>query len=140
MAAGSIGQNNPIATAQLVKLLVQYRSSGGLLLFVNSTVDRLALKDEGPGLFSHIHGPAAGGETGPVIFAMDTNTEKTQWFELTEDQMKDLDDELCYFDIHSEMCPSGAIRGQILPLLNNADHIVKQLTQTQAEAVTEARI
>jgi hypothetical protein len=93
----------------------------------------------GPGLFSHVHGPATFGENGPVIFAMHTSTEKTQCFELTDDQMKDLDDELWYFDIHSEMCPKAAIRGQILPLLNNVDHIVKQLRQT-AEVVTEARI
>jgi hypothetical protein len=66
-------------------------------------------------LFSHVHGPAAVGETGPVIFTLDTSTEKKQCFMLTSDQMKDLDDELWYFNIHSDKCPGGEIRGQILP-------------------------
>jgi hypothetical protein len=70
----------------------------------------------GPELSSHVHGPAAVGETGPVIFTMANSTQKTQCFELTPDQMKDLDDELWYFNIHSDMCPGGEIRGQILPL------------------------
>jgi hypothetical protein len=99
-----------------------------------------------PDLFTHaIHGPAAVGETGPVIFAIDnTSTEKTQCFELTAGQMKDLDDELWYFHIHSDKCPNDAIRGQILPLARNVGTLVKQLRQTSsspAEAVTEqARI
>jgi hypothetical protein len=94
-----------------------------------------------PDLFSHIHGPAAAGRTGPIIFFMDTNTDKKQCFELTKDQMKeDLYDELWYFDIHSKVCANGAIRGQILPLLSNVDHIAKQLRQPPAEAVTEARM
>jgi hypothetical protein len=93
------------------------------------------LNSGGPDLFSHIHGPAAAGETGPIIFFMDTSSEKTQCFEMTKNQIKDLDDELWYFDVHSEMCPDGAIRGQILPLvLRNVDHIVKQLRQ-RTEAV-----
>ena len=94
----------------------------------------------GPELVSHVHGPAAVGETGPVIFTMDTSADKTQCFELTKDQIIDLDDELWYITIHSsEMYHNGAIRGQILPLLSNVDLISKQLRQT-AEAVTEARI
>ena len=94
----------------------------------------------GPEIFSHIHGPAAAGETGPVIFSMDTSTQKTQCFEVTKDQMKDLDDELWYITIHSSgMYHYGAIRGQILPLLSNVDEVVKQLRQT-AKAVPEARI
>jgi hypothetical protein len=84
----------------------------------------------GPDIFSHIHGPAADGETGPVIFTMDTSTDKMQCSELTKDQMKDLNDELWYFDVHSEMCPNDESRGQIIPLLSNVDHIGKQLRQT----------
>jgi hypothetical protein len=70
----------------------------------------------GPELFSHIHGPAAIGETGPVIFTMALTTQKTQCFQLTKDQMKDVDDKLWYFNIHSDMCPGGEIRGQIIPV------------------------
>jgi hypothetical protein len=95
----------------------------------------VGLSSGSPDLFSHIHGPAATGETGPIIFFMNTSSEKTQCFEMTKNQMKDLDDELWSFDVHSEMYPDGAIRGQILPLLRNVDHIVKQLRQTAAAVI-----
>jgi hypothetical protein len=49
----------------------------------------------GPELSPHAHGPAAIGETGPVIFTMALT--------LTKDQMKDLDDELWYFNIYSDV-------------------------------------
>jgi hypothetical protein len=95
----------------------------------------------GPVLFSHLHGPAAVGESGPVIFTMDTNSEKTQCFILTEDQKKDLDDELWYFDIHSDFCRSDAIRGQILPLVSNVGSIIQHLRQRPVvDVVTEALI
>jgi hypothetical protein len=88
------------------------------------------LRSGGPAdIFSHIHGPATDGETGPVIFTMDTSTDKMQCFELTKNQIKDLNDELWYFGVHSEMCPNGECRGQILPLLSDVGHIVRQLRQ-----------
>jgi hypothetical protein len=102
---------------------------------------RLSFDDglSGPELFSHVHGPAAVGESGPVIFTIDTTSTKTQCFELTKDQKKDLDDELWYFNIQSEECPNGAIRSQILPLESNVGTIVKNLRQNpSAEAVSEA--
>jgi hypothetical protein len=87
-----------------------------------------------PEIFSHaVHGPAAVGETGPVIFSLDnTSTKKMQCIQLTAGQMKDLDDELWYFNIHSEMCLNDAIRGQILPLVSNVSIIAKQLRQRPA--------
>jgi hypothetical protein len=92
----------------------------------------------GPELFWRVHGPAAVGETGPVIFTMDTSIQNTQCFELTKDLRKDLDSELWYVNVHSDMCPD-VLRGQILPLVPNVDTIVKQLRQT-ADAVIETRI
>jgi hypothetical protein len=84
----------------------------------------------GPELFSHVHGPAALGETGPICFTMDTSIDKTECFEMTKDHKKDLDDELWYVDrIHCEKCPNDAIRGQILPLTSNVGTIVKKLRQ-----------
>jgi hypothetical protein len=66
-------------------------------------------------LFSHVHGPASIGEAGPVIFTLDLSTQKTQCFDITDEETEKLDDKLWYFNIHSERCPSGEIRGQILP-------------------------
>jgi hypothetical protein len=68
----------------------------------------------GPELFSHVHGPAAIGETGPVIFTLAMSTQKIECFTLTEDNMNAIENELYYFNVHSEMCPGGEIRGQIL--------------------------
>jgi hypothetical protein len=68
----------------------------------------------GPELFSHVHGPAAIGETGPVVFTMDMTTQKTQCFTLSKDNMKAIENEEYYFNVHSDMCPGGEIRGQIL--------------------------
>jgi hypothetical protein len=70
----------------------------------------------GPELFSHVHGPAAIGETAPVIFTMALTTQKTQCFTLTKDNKEAIDNELYYFNIHSDKCPGGEIRGQILAL------------------------
>jgi hypothetical protein len=81
----------------------------------------------GQEVFSHVHGPAAVGDTGPVIFTINSSTEKMQCFELRDDQIKALNDELWYVNIHSEMCPNGTLRGQLLPLLSNVPYIVKQL-------------
>jgi hypothetical protein len=67
---------------------------------------------------AHVHGPAAVGDSGPLIFALDTpSTQKMQCFDLTsEEDYDDLDDGLWYFNVHSAECPDGEIRGQILPL------------------------
>jgi hypothetical protein len=70
-----------------------------------------------PELFSHtLHGPAAAGETGPVIFTMDATSTQMQCFKLTADQKKELDDELWYIHIHSELCLNDDIHGRILPV------------------------
>jgi hypothetical protein len=119
-------------------------SSANVVATVRDNLFCIRLSYDGlssPELFSHVHGPNVVGKTGPVIFTIDASTEKKQCFELTKDQKKDLDNELWYFDIHSEKCPGSAIRGQILPLVSNIGTIVQQLRQRQpAEAVTEALI
>jgi hypothetical protein len=90
-----------------------------------------------PELFSHtLHGPAATGETGPVIFTMDATSTQMQCFELTADQKRDLDDELWYIHIHSQLCLKDDIRGQILPLISNVGTIVQQLRQNSPPAET----
>jgi hypothetical protein len=119
-------------------------SSGNVVATVRDDLFCIKLSYDGlssPELFSHVHGPAAVGETGPVIFTIQTSNGKTQCFELTKDQKEDLDDELWYFNIHSEKCPGSPIRGQILPLVSNVGTIVQQLRQKQpAEPVSKALI
>jgi hypothetical protein len=111
--------------------------SGSVVATVRDNIFCIKLSHDGssgPELFSRVHGPATPGETGLVIFTKDIITANTQCFELTKDQKKDLDDELWYFDVHSEKCPDSAFRAQILPLVSNVDIIVKQLRQrTTAE-------
>jgi hypothetical protein len=115
---------------------------GNVIATVRDDIFCIKLSYDGlssPDLFSHVHGPAAVGDTGPVIFTINTSTEKMQCFELNKDQMQALEHELWYVNIHSEMCPNGTIRGQLLPLLSNVHYIANQLRQT-AKAVTEAHI
>jgi hypothetical protein len=95
------------------------------LFCVNLSYDGLS----GLELISQVHGPVAIGESGPVIFTIHSSTEKTKCFELNKDQKKDLDDELWYFNIHSEKCPNDAISGQILPLVSNVGTMVQHLRQ-----------
>ena len=67
-------------------------------------------------LFSHIHGPAEIGMNGDVIFPLSTGPDKSDCFELSKRQQRELKRGLWYFNIHSESCPPGEIRGQILPI------------------------
>jgi hypothetical protein len=69
----------------------------------------------GPEIYSHIHGPAPiGMNAGPAIFVLGTDTVKAECFTLDDDQVGYVEDGLLYFNVHSEMCPSGEIRGQII--------------------------
>ena len=63
---------------------------------------------------SHIHGPGAIGVDGPVIFEMTNGLIKRDCFFLDEEQEELLFDNELYFNIHSNLCPPGEIRGQIL--------------------------
>ena len=69
-----------------------------------------------PELFSHIHGPAEPGENADVIFALSDGSSKFDCFPLSRRQQRELIRGLWYFNIHSENCPPGEIRGQILPV------------------------
>lgn len=64
-------------------------------------------------LFSHIHGPALVGEENGVIFTLSMSPIKNDCFTLDKTQAEYLKDGLLYFNIHSETCPTGEIRGQI---------------------------
>jgi hypothetical protein len=117
--SSALGSSNVVATVR------------DNLFCIKLSYDGLSDREQ---LISQVHGPAAVGETGPVIFTIHTSTEKTQCFDLTKDQKKDLDDELWYFNIHSKMCPNDALGAQLLPLARNAGTVVKQLRQKQASA------
>ncbi len=68
---------------------------------------------------SHIHGPAAAGSNGPVIFNLG-NSGSTSGafgpieFAINEQQRAQLLEGLWYFNVHSSNHPTGEIRGQIL--------------------------
>lgn len=80
-------------------------------LCVQLTYDGLS----GPELFSHIHGPAPIGETGPVLFSLSMGQIKRDCFQLSEEEEAFLEAGLLYFNVHSDSCQPGEIRGQILP-------------------------
>lgn len=66
----------------------------------------------------HIHGPAAPGANGPVIFdlapvAAPTGSVIALTFAVTPQQVADLKAGLWYFNIHTATNPGGEIRGQI---------------------------
>jgi hypothetical protein len=67
----------------------------------------------------HIHGPAAAGVNGPVIFNMapaasTSGSVVAMPFAVTPSQVADLKAGLWYFNIHTAANPGGEIRGQIL--------------------------
>lgn len=69
----------------------------------------------GPELFSHIHGPAPIGTTADVLFTLSSGQIKMDCFTLTRIQQAYLESGLLYFNVHTDLCQPGEIRGQILP-------------------------
>lgn len=63
---------------------------------------------------SHIHGPAMVGEDGDVLFTLTNNATKVECFTLDSTQENFLINQKLYFNVHTDACPSGEIRGQIL--------------------------
>jgi Ca2+-binding RTX toxin-like protein len=67
---------------------------------------------------SHIHGPAAVGVNGPVLFDLGGSNATSgqlgpQQFLVTPQQVADLKQGLWYFNVHSANHPAGEVRGQI---------------------------
>lgn len=63
---------------------------------------------------AHIHGPAAPGVNGPVVFPLPLGQVSNAVFAITPAQAASLMNELFYFNVHSQQFPGGEIRGQIL--------------------------
>lgn len=62
---------------------------------------------------AHIHGPAARGADGPIVFTLPLGTSKDGTFNLTPQQQGELQSGRWYIDIHSVDWPDGELRGQI---------------------------
>jgi hypothetical protein len=92
---------------------------GNALVTLNATSSELCMQLSysglsGPQIFSHIHGPAKIGENAPSLFLLSMGTIKTDCVILDAEQTEYLYEGYLYFNIHSEMCRSGEIRGQIV--------------------------
>jgi hypothetical protein len=81
---------------------------GGTLTFDIDVFDL-----EGPEVSAHIHGPAAPGTTGPVVFSLPPGSPKSGTLTLTSAQRAQLRAGLWYVDVHTTAFPDGEIRGQI---------------------------
>lgn len=63
---------------------------------------------------AHIHGPAAPGVNGPIVFPLPLGQVSNAVFAITPAQAASLMNELFYFNVHSQLFRGGEIRGQIL--------------------------
>ena len=68
----------------------------------------------GPELFSHVHGPAIPTSTAPVVFTLPTANAKNGCVSLDRDTEKNLKSGRLYINVHTNMYPTGEIRGQII--------------------------
>jgi len=77
-----------------------------------------------------IFGPAPAGSNGPFITDLTNNfpdspypdtTEYTQWIELTDEQLEQLNEGLWYVNISSSNYPLGELRGQLCPQTDDGD-------------------
>jgi hypothetical protein len=95
----------------------------GRVTFLSDTTIRVSLQFSGLGsnqTMAHIHGPAAPGASGPIIFDIGSQGATSGLFRnlifvVTPQQMQDFRNGLWYFNVHSVNFPNGEIRGQIVP-------------------------
>jgi hypothetical protein len=66
-----------------------------------------------PELFAHIHGPAARGVDGGILFTLPNGSPKVGTVNVPEANESDLLAGLLYVNVHSNTFPGGEIRGQI---------------------------
>jgi hypothetical protein len=86
-----------------------------LLLSPNETSARLTLSFRGltsSQTDAHIHGPAAPGNSGAVIFPLPLGQVSDFQINLTPTQVQDLKNGLLYVNVHSSAFSNGEIRGQ----------------------------
>ena len=73
----------------------------------------LSYTNLGTELFSHIHGPARIGESAGVLFTLSSTRSKLDCFTLNSEQEGYLTNGKLYFNVHTNTCMGGALRGQI---------------------------
>ena len=82
----------------------------------------------GQQVVAHIHGPAVGGATGPIIFTLPPGPTGPGYFwtgvlgTLNNDQLHDLNCALWYLDYHTPEYPDGIARGQVRGLWGDGWH------------------
>jgi len=86
-----------------------------LLLSPDEKTARVSLNFAGlssPQTAAHIHGPAAPGVSGPVLFPLPNGLVSDFEIALLSGQVQDLKNGLWYVNVHSNNFPNGEIRGQ----------------------------
>ncbi len=102
-----------------------------LLLSPDETTARVSLNFSGlssPQTAAHIHGPAAIGVPGPILFPLPTGQVSDFEISLSAGQATDLKSGLWYVNVHTNNFMNGEIRGQ---LLNSPSASSVQLNATQ---------
>jgi aldose sugar dehydrogenase len=94
---------------------------------------------------AHIHGPAAPGVSGPVIFPLPNGTVNDFEIDLLPSQVTDLKNGLWYVNVHSNNFMNGEIRGQLLslPSASSVQFAATKYVVTEGEgavSVTVSRI
>ena len=125
MAAPSVrAESAPFETTWSVRLegcqvapaVTTAASGSALLQLPNFTGNDLTYDLTFTGLTAtavHIHGPAARGSTGPVLFTLGTDSPGQGTITLTPEQRNIVEGGFAYLDVHTAAFPDGELRGQI---------------------------